>query len=364
MKICILTQPLGTNYGCILQAYALQKVLTDMGHDVTTLRFRADITWVPSGYKKYLLTIRRFISKYIKGNKSIICCNPHNQTQFAYQDLDRFVSERMHCLAVKPPLNKKNLPSFDAYIVGSDQVWRPEYSPFLPNFYLDFLGDTPAKRIAYAASFGVDTWEADDSMTERIRPLAKKFDAVTVRETSGVTLCEKYLGVKAEVMPDPTFLLTAKDYLALFRPSNKKKAPYIAAYILDRGEVIQSMIDRVSADLGLPVKYIGLLDWAKKTDALESWLEDIYQASFVITNSFHGTVFSIIFEKDFLSISNNRRGASRFMSLLESVGLQDQLIREEMLDHCPLSYHRPDYTKARVVLRGLREQGLSFLSLI
>lgn len=364
MRICILTQPLGANYGGILQAYALQKVLRDMGHDVTTLRFRPDVSWVPTGYKKHLLTLRRFVSKYLKGNKSIVYCNPDKQTRYAYQELDRFIDTRMNCLEVSAPLSTKNLPEFDAYVVGSDQVWRPAYSPFLPNFYLDFLGDIPAKRIAYAASFGVDIWEADKEMTTRIRPLAQRFDAVSVREESGIDLCARHLGIQADLMPDPTLLLTAEDYLELCHTKHIEQEPYIAAYILDKGEKEQSLINRISADLGLPVRFIGLLDWAKSTDSLESWIENIAQAAFVITNSFHGTVFSILFERKFLSISNSRRGSSRFTSLLESVGLQEQLVSDNSLERYHPSYHVPDFTMAKAALRNMREQGLSFLKTI
>lgn len=361
MRICILTQPLGANYGGILQAFALQKVLKDMGHDVTTLRFRPEVSWVPSGFGKHVLTLRRFISKYLKGNKDIVCCNPDRQTRYAYRELDRFIEERMQCLEVKAPLSARDLPVFDAYVVGSDQVWRPAYSPCLPNFYLDFVTDPEVKRIAYAASFGVDKWEADEEMTALIRLLAGRFNAVSVREESGVMLCAEHLGVDAVLMPDPTFLLTEADYLALCRPKPKDQSPFIAAYFLDKGEKEQRFLERISKETGLPVRQIGLLDWAKCTDSLECWLEGISEASFVVTNSFHGTVFSILFEKNFLTVTNSRRGASRFTSLLKSVGLQARLISGDSLEDCHPELQDIDYTAAKAVLQSMREQGLTFL---
>ena len=361
MKICVLTQPLGANYGGILQAYALQKVLRDMGHDVTTLRFRPDVPWVPSGYKKHLLTLRRFVSKYIKGNNSIVYCNPDRQTRFAYRELDRFIDTQMHCLEVKAPLSFHDLPTFDTFIVGSDQVWRPAYSPCLPNFYLDFLADSPVKRIAYAASFGVDTWETDEEMTLQIRPLAQKFDAISVREESGIALCKNYLNVNAQRMPDPTLLLTAADYLPLCGEKRTDQQPYMAAYVLDKGEQEQRFIEKISKEKQLPVKYIGKLDWAQKTDSVETWLADIAHASFVITNSFHGTVFSILFEKNFLSVKNSQRGTSRFSSLLNSVGLQDRLldINASVFD-VPIM-PEINYRIVKDNLNSMRQQGRSFL---
>lgn len=362
MRICILTQPLGANYGGILQAYALQNVLRDMGHEVTTLRFRPDVPWVPSGYRKHVLTLRRFISKYLKGNKDIVCCNPDRQTRFAYRELDHFIDTRMHCLEVKAPLSLHKLPDFDTFIVGSDQVWRPAYSPCLPNFYLDFLADSPARRIAYAASFGVDTWEADEEMTSIIRPLAQKFDVISVREESGIALCEKYLNVKAQVMPDPTLLLSATDYLQLCEIDRKNQKPYLAVYILDKGEQEQHFIDGMSKAMNLPVKFIGQLDWAQKTDSVEKWLADIAQASFVITNSFHGTVFSILFERNFLSIINSGRGTTRFTSLLEPMGLKDRLLDRNALDGYTTKLGNIDYTAVNKALAIMRKKGIDFLS--
>lgn len=361
MKICILTQPLGTNYGGILQAYALQKVLRDMGHDVTTLRFRPDVPWVPSGYKKHLLTLRRFVSKYIKGNNSIVYCNPDRQTRFAYRELDRFIDTQMHCLEVKAPLSFHDLPTFDTFIVGSDQVWRPAYSPCLPNFYLDFLGNAPAKRIAYAASFGVDIWEADEEMTTRIRPLAQQFDAISVREKSGINLCKEHLGVHAKWMPDPTFLLSANDYLNLCHSIQTIREPYIAAYILDKEDEVLQFVDRVAKELKLPVKNFGHFDWSTCSDSPEFWIDVISHASFVLTDSFHGTVFSLLFERPFLTLINSERGTSRFTSLLDSVGLRNRLIEKKCINKHKLDIQHIPFESVRESILRMRNDGLLFL---
>ncbi len=361
MRICILTQPIRSNYGGILQAYALQKTLKDMGHDVTTLLFHPPISWVPSGIRKYLLTGRRFLAKYIKGNKDIVYCNPDRQTRFAYREMDRFISEHLSCLEARTPLSLQDLPAFDAFVVGSDQVWRPAYSPWLPDFYLDFLGDAPVKRIAYAASFGVDKWEADEQMTARIRPLAQKFDAITVREESGISLCEKYLGVDAVTMPDPTLLLQDSDYFSLCQPATGEQKPYIATYMLDREDSLLHFADRMSKRLGIPVKDIGEINWAKCADSPAEWIKCIAGASLVLTDSFHGTVFSLLFKRNFFSIVNHARGASRFESLLDFVGL-----REHLVDRCDLENFDPDltdidYSPVSRSLAALRQKGLQFL---
>lgn len=364
MRVCILTQPLGANFGGILQAYALQKALKDMGHDATTLRFSPQATWwIPSGFKKRVLTVRRFLSKYLKGNKGIVHCNPDRQTLYAFRELNRFINEYIVHLDVQAPLTRESLPDFDAYVVGSDQVWRPAYSPFLPNFYLDFIADSSAKRLAYAASFGVDTWEADEVTTALIQKLAKRFDAITVREESGVELCKRFLGVQATVMPDPTLLLSANDYLQLCKQSSQDHDEYIAAYILDPGEQEQSFVHRIANQLHLPVKFIGKYDWSAGVDSVESWISGISNAHYVITDSFHGTVFSLLFKKEFYSIINRTRGASRFESLLDMVGLPDHMLDKTQLHDLPVWQTIP-WDSVSPKLAELRQKGLLFLKSI
>lgn len=355
MKICILTQPLGLNYGCALQAFALQKVLAGMGHDVTTLR------WLPFTQKDPVKSMRRFFAKYIKGNKDIIYFDYEKQLHYTFKELEKFVTEHINCTLATAPLRKGDIPGFDAYIVGSDQVWRPMYSSNITNFYLDFLGEYPAKRIAYAASFGVDVWEADEKTTNIIRPLAQRFDAISVREESGVRLCEQFLGVRASVMPDPTLLLTSEDYLSIPGLKQLKQEGYIAAYILDSSEGKRQFINRMSEQMGLPVRFVGQLDWVNGVDSMETWIDCLAKASYVITDSFHGTVFSLLFEKEFLSISNSARGGSRFKSLLDSVGLQDRLIDSSQFDALIPAFPEDGFQTSANAIQEMRQKGRDFL---
>ena len=302
----------------------------------------------------------------MKGNKNIIKSNPERQGEYYYEvckDIQSFINNNIQTLKVKAPLSLSQLPEYDIYIVGSDQVWRPKYSPCLTNFYLDFLGQKDVKRIAYAASFGVDEWETDPKTTEIIRPLIKKFDKITVREKAAVKLCRDYLDVDAELMPDPTLLLTKEDYLSLadkgvsLKPGDK----YIACYILDENEDERAFIDRISTDKELPIKNLGSFNWTDGKESIEQWISDIANAEFVITDSFHGTVFSLIFQKDFVAIQNTSRGVSRLISLLEELGLLDHLVESNSLSThffaTPVNY--------RIVSEKLehkRIKGLCFLN--
>ena len=357
MRICILTQPLGINYGGTLQAFALQKVLKDMGHSVTTLR------WIPPKAHDYKKMARRFLSKYLKGNKDIVYFDYNKQIHFTFREMDRFINEHIQCLEARAPLQKNSIPGFDAYIVGSDQVWRPMYSPFLPNFYLDFLADADVKRIAYAASFGVDTWETDEETTRIIRPLARQFDSISVREESAIDLCNNNLGVCSQLMPDPTLLLSSSDYLSLCAKQPSTQFEYIAAYILDQTEKVQCFLNRISRETGLPIRNIGQIDWVNGVDSIEQWIKSIAGAKYVVTDSFHGTVFSLLFERNFVTISNNMRGTSRFDTILGYTNLHDRLIDKDQLDDSAVfNFDVIDYTPIRVVLKSLRQKGLSFLN--
>ncbi|MOA02878.1 Polysaccharide pyruvyl transferase [compost metagenome] len=219
-------------------------------------------------------------------------------------------------------------------IVGSDQTWRPQYSPNIENFFLDFLEGIEIKRIAYASSFGVDEWEFNEEQTRRSAALAKQFDAISVREDSGVELCRKFLGVESTHVLDPTLLLEKETYAALYRNKEILGRQGIYTYILDQADWKDQIVETAKQVLCKPqynnqpkvdisnLTTENLSDY--KMPSLEGWIKGFADADFVITDSFHGTVFSIIFNKPFISLINRDRGASRFYSILDKLGLSDR----------------------------------------
>lgn len=364
MKICILTQPLSENYGGLLQAFALQKSLASMGHEVVTLRFKPLYAQHSSKAGLYWKTFRRFLSK-LKGNKEILFCNPERQWQY-YRRINEaseaFIRDHIHTLDAATPLKYKKLPPFDAYIVGSDQVWRPRFSPYLPDFYLGFVKDNRPLKIAYAASFGVDVWEASQKETERLRRLAQRFDRISVRESSGIALCRGHLGVETSLMPDPTMLLTPDQYLGLYpeRPVTIPDQPYIATYLIDASERESILVNSYAEKHNLPVITLGDLNWKTGLRPMAHWIHGIANASCVITDSFHGTVFSLLFQKDFITFNNSWRGSPRFTTLLETFGQTDRLVQEENLDEIEI----PPLDKDSIasIISQKRQEGLIFLS--
>ena len=365
MRICILTQPLDKNYGGLLQAYALQRVLREMGHEPTTLRFKPLYAQYSSRFELCWKIVRRFLSR-LKGNKKIVRLHPDAEWLNNRQrnpSMELFINDKLNCLEANIPLDTRKLPDFDAYIVGSDQVWRPVFSPKLTHFYLDFLGDLPVRRIAYAASFGVDVWEATGKMSACLRALAQRFDRISVREASAVTLCQDYLGVKAELMPDPTLLLTRNDYLAYIAETpdiQLPDKPYVATYLIDPDNQESSLIAGFAQEHELCVVDAGRFDWTGGADPVAHWLAVIANAEYVITDSFHGTVFSLVFQKDFITFNNFWRGSSRFHTLLDSFGMRDRLVEADKVSEVVIPSLDPETISRLLTIQ--RDKGIAFLT--
>lgn len=347
MRVSILTQPLGHNYGGLLQAYALQVSLKKMGCDVETLDRRVRTSWVG--------ILRGYFRDWLRLALGRIETLPTERRQaFILQDLARF---RERYINMSKPIFTEELlrqyyreSRFDVVLVGSDQVWRPRYSPSLCNYYLDFLCDVdaPVTRLSYAASFGVDEWEYTPEETRKCKALIEKFDAISVREASAVELCKEYLNVEVACMVDPTLLLDEDEYRELVADTDPIAIPgQIMVYFLDSSPEKDLVVDKFVQWSGLqPYRMmpqrkitevkpceIGLCQYP----SVEQWLSGFRNAGFVVTDSFHGCVFSIIFNKPFVAVGNAERGLSRFQSLLGDFGLSKRLalsaddVRRELL---------------------------------
>lgn len=346
MKIGILTQPLHVNYGGLLQAYALQTILKRMGHDPYIVQ---RISPQRSRLKNTIYSL----AKIILGYKPWYLLN---WTESEYIEKDIRIFKYKYIYPVTPKLQSTSELSartltddYEAFIVGSDQVWRPKYSPCITNYFLDFAEKREVKRIAYAASFGVDDWEFTQKDTEVCANLLKKFDAVSVREISAVKLCREYFGVEAQHLVDPTMLLEISDYKTLVE---SEKEPVcngdLFYYVLD------ASMDKIAVQTKI-VNQLGLkpfISMPKKNLTRENirsdievcvyprvtqWLRSFIDARMVLTDSFHGCVFSIIFNKPFWVIGNKDRGMTRFNSLLEMYGLENRLISIEDINNIDFS---------------------------
>jgi polysaccharide pyruvyl transferase len=342
MKIAIMTQPLGQNYGGIMQAWALQQVLKKMGHDPVTI----DRQTAPHSalYRLAQQSYRFALNLCGKRNAPI---NLERRFDVIYENTNRFVHNniRMSDRIINTKALKKHFSenSYNAVIVGSDQTWRPRYSPNIYNFFLDFIENETVKRVAYATSFGVSSWEFSEEETKICSKLAKLFDAIAVREDTGVDLCKGYLGVQAVHVLDPTLLVSKEDYISLIGEKGlKDECSGIYTYFLDKNPEKKKLSERFSKHLGEPVfdcqARLNVKSYLSKDiddyvmPDVESWLSGFAKAKFVLTDSFHGIVFSIIFGKPFAVIDNKKRGSARFDSILKILGMNDRIIDNVEVD--------------------------------
>ena len=333
MKIGILTLPIDVNYGGILQGYALKTILEREGHVVLFLNLR--YTPIPL-YLRFLVYCKKLIYSYLWGQGRITNKEwkyvSHSVTDFASRYMV-FTRSLYNSTDLRNELKKKEL---DAIIYGSDQIWSRHYSPNLECYFGSFLTESEKiKQLSYAASFG-SSCGADypKEQLDFYRCLLKRFVAVSVREKSGVDICKEYFNVDAEQLLDPTLLLDADDYrklisAALTRPSKGN----LHVYILDETNEKIDLVNRIAKERNLIPFYsnVNFLDIHKSIEerclfSVEQWLRSFDDASFIITDSFHGCIFSILFRKNFIAIGNVTRGIERFFSLLDLFSLRERLI--------------------------------------
>lgn len=358
MRIAILTLPLHVNFGGILQCYALQTVLERMGHEVSVL----NTDFVNVDYKTRIgLFIKRLVKTCIGKESKFYGWKTEREITQKYTQV--FIRKHIHLLNVQD-LSLLKEDDFDAIVVGSDQIWRPMYYQPIANAYLKFAKDwTSIKRIAYATSFGTDKWEYTHEETQECASLVKLFDAVSVRENTAVDLCRKYLEVEAVQVLDPTLLLSKEDYLKLIDQSKLKKNEGVFAYFLDVTSSKMDLANRIAKERGLKlyqfnnpnVDCLSLHFEKRIQQPIEEWIAGFRDASFVVTDSFHGCVFSIIFNKPFVVIGNEERGIARLKSLLSMLDF-DYSVASNIHQ-----LQKIEWNKTKLILDKYRQISLSFL---
>lgn len=343
MRIGIVTQPLHNNYGGILQNFALQQLLRDHGYNPVTLDWcggKAPL-WKRAAHqvKQWMLwkLHRAPRPRYIPSADEMAVISQHTA---------RFISRYITCtnriVTSSDFLKETEREGIEAFVVGSDQVWRAKYSRgHLLDMFLAFAEGYDVKRVAYAASFGEDQWRLSSVETALCRPLAARFDLITVREESGVALCKDNLGVEATQVLDPTLLHDKTLYERIVVENQPpKSAGTLFYYMLDPSTEKTAFIQSVAQEKGwTPFTVMPLHQAENRTRAhvrremeqcvypsVEMWLKAFMDAEMVLCDSYHGCLFSILFNKPFWVVGNEKRGNARFTSLLKTFGLQDRLI--------------------------------------
>ena len=366
MKIGILSLVLHTNYGGILQSYALQTVLERLGHEVYV--FNREQQYDKTRWK-YIP--KRFVKRII-GRDVVIFQEARykKEAPMICQHIWNFRKKYIHEYIIKSfdDIKKMNL---DAIIVGSDQVWRPcyfksQWNVGIENAFLSFTRDWNIKRVAYAASFGVNDWEFSDQETQLVAEAAKLFSAISVREDSGIKLLKEKLNLNSIQVLDPTLLLSRDDYVKLIEKADiGKSSGNLLTYILNPSSKKTTFINEVAKAKGLipfsvnnsNVKQTAPVE-QRIMPPIEKWLQGFNDAKLVVTDSFHACVFSIIFNKPFIVLGNHERGNARFESLLNMFDLKDRLAN---IGDDISSLGEIDYSVVDKIYDTLKEESKSFL---
>lgn len=362
--------PLEYNYGGILQAYALQTVLERMGHEVYIIR-KSELLNLPKfGKVTYIFRIiKKLLLRPFGIHVNVFKEKKHNHDFPIFtKNTWNFVTTYIHSY-IMPKYFQIPEGVFDLVVVGSDQVWRPIYfrkcyNVPISGMFLDYTKGWNIKRIAYAASFGVDEWEYTKKETSKCSKAAELFSAISVREQSGISLCKTYLGVDAKWVMDPTLLLTQSDYLNIINNGKAlKSSKKITSYILDpSGEKSQLLSEIAHRYNNYPVNGMEIQNEkeVKPLLSVENWLNSFYSSELVFTDSFHGCVFSIIFNIPFFVYVNKQRGCARFSSLLKTFKLEDRQI-SNVGELNKVFEKQIDWNEVNKLKTLYREQSMTFL---
>lgn len=280
-NVAIITMHIHSNYGGCLQAYALQKTIKDLGYNCVTFNYKCD-------------NMLPFINKYIN-------------TRLFDKSLDY------------KNINKND---YDIFVVGSDQIWRNNFSKGdFPNnnIYFPFLCFTKnwnKVRFSYAASVGVEgnEWEYNEIENKQLTNILNQFNNISVREIGSVKDFKEKLNIEAYQHIDPTLLLKKEDYLNICKNVHPKQLD-VFAYILDNNTEKENSIKNFCSNKNLENLIIN-------TNTIEEWLANFRDSKYIITNSFHGCIFAIIFNKPFICIGKSWRGNARFNSLTKLFNLK------------------------------------------
>lgn len=358
-KIGILTYHSGYNYGACLQAFALQTTLNKLGYDNEIINFETD-RFVSS--REMFSRNPRRLKEVIKNISRIPYWRSLHERERMF---DSFTFDVLHSTP-RYRTEKEvitNARDYDCIVCGSDQIWNlSQKDAPAANllFYLNF--PKTQRRVSYAASFG--KWVKDAPLHESvILPLLNQFDSISVREISGVEYL-KSKGIDCSLTVDPTVLLDKEDY-EIICADRQIKEKYVLMFGWNTNSDLVAAAQKVSRYLGLPVynivppprkMFCGI---PRKLDVGPcEFLSMIKNAEFIVTNSFHGTAFSMTFERPFVSIVTGKAD-TRMESLLSQLGLADHLVTKENINIKKML--STDYNEVRNKKAQLRESSFGYL---
>ncbi len=347
-SIGIITFHRASNYGAVLQAYALQRVLNGMGYETEIIDYRGEA-----------VEEEHHPSKVLCRYKLPFAALKYFQRGAKFRGFEKFRRKRLPLSETVTDKDIRKLDgAYDLILVGSDQVWNDVFSGFDPVYRLDFVEDS--RRGSYACSFGFS--EFPDGTEPAYKNSLERLEVVSVREDSAKNLIERELGLPSRVDLDPTLLLCADEWKKI-SISPAAHADYILVYNIQTPVVLLDAAREKAAEMGLGIVFLNN-GFRQDRDlrhvrygSPEEFLGWFAGATYVYTNSFHGTVFSIIFEREFtVECRTGQRYNNRSKALLELLGLDGREMSEVCSGEAPISWH-----DVRIKLAKAREDSLSYL---
>lgn len=365
------------NYGSILQSFALQYVLQKLGNDVTVIRYEE---------KTLMQKLHRLRSKewtinkwnYIRNNYIIPIWNKSLKNGLKLRNVrfNKFKYEHFNYSSIYT--NLKDVSDFaknmDLMVLGSDQVWHPSNLE-MNYFTLNFV-PINIKKISYAPSFGVSNLTA--LQAQKTAAFLKRFDAISVRESSGKKIIKDLIDKDVEVVCDPTLLLSAKEWNSIFNISKPLiNHKYLLCYFIGDNPWQRQKAEAISKKLGLKIVVLPHIDKYIHSDELYAdikyynagpieFINLIKYASLVLTDSFHATIFSIINHTPFLTfnrfkICNKTSTNSRIFSILEILNLEDRHIKSETTNINITDNILLDFSNTDKILEKFKNSSLKYL---
>lgn len=354
MKVGIVTFHRALNYGAVLQAYALNKFFSNNGIDSRIVDYRSPNMEIfykpikanpfksPRVFLKELIYAPRIKSKRKKFEAFIKKNIPTSPVYTKYDDLKCIVDD------------------YDCFISGSDQVWNYKWMNMDEAFFLGFAPN--GKKSSYAASFGFS--QIPDEYKAEYKRLLEGFKHISVRESDGKTIVEDLLGREnVEVSVDPTCLISADMWNEI--ASESEENGYVLLYLLEKSEYLINYAKELARMNNTKVVIIS--DAIKKISGLEyksfigpdEFVGLFKNAKYVVTNSFHGLMFSVIFEKEFYVMYQQYAGApnSRLINFVDEYGLEERVLSQDQ----PVFTKKIDYSRVREILELHRQESLDYV---
>lgn len=353
MKIGIITFHFPVNYGAVLQTFALSNALESLGHEVEVIDYRPKYHTKKYGYSwRYCgLHLSNFILPGLKKRFDLFRINNLKLSDKIYSTIEDL---------------KGNPPECDAYVCGSDQIWNPDITNFDPAYFLKF-GNKSVRRISYAASFGKG--ELSDEEKKKIKPYVDELDFISIRENSGVDILKTIKNNSVQCVLDPTLLID--DYSSIERPVLFNEE-YVLVINLQNNSLLRDVSNHVYRESGLKcivLNNFSMKRWqqkgCKRYPSPGKYISLVKNANFIVTNSFHGTIFSILFKKNFISTALLGVAAQknvRITDLLKACKLETRFIDRFNPDMVSKNVtQRIDWEEPIKTIEGQREKSIDFI---